>query len=143
MDYANTTNTLLTKSYKKKMQRLKNRALNIIYDCRGDLEELHCLAKLTSLWQRRDKQLLNLMYRCSLNQETYQQLLYPFAATRASPKIRFDIPKPNLERFKSFPLYSGAQLWDQLSADTQRAPNPLYFKSRIPKTPDFAAYPVR
>lgn len=133
----------MTKANNKKIQRLQNRALRIIYDKHDSPEELHIKARLTAIQQRADKQLLNLMYQRSLTPSKYPQINNQQTATRTSEKVRFEIPRPNSERFKNFPHYRGVQLWDTLNVDTQRAPSYLYFKSRIPRDPDFVAYPVR
>lgn len=83
---------------RKKLQRLQNRALRIIYDHRDNLEELHCRANIAALRQRADKQLLNLMYRRSLNPKYPQVMNLSSTTTRASAKIRFDTPRPKVER---------------------------------------------
>lgn len=70
------------------------------------------------------------MFRRSGDHVKYP-LVTPSRVTRANKKLKFYIPKPNNEKFKSFPLYQGAYLWDHLSADTQRCDSYLAFKKRI------------
>lgn len=62
--------------------------------------------------------------------------------TRSTDEIKFDTPRPALERFKYFPIYRGSSLWDNLSAHIQHSQDYDTFKYRIPKTPDFVGYPV-
>lgn len=91
----------------KILQRLQNRALQIIYNSHSPLQELHTRAKLQPVRQRADRQLMFLMYRKSLLPETYPQLTNPAIETRTFDKIRFDILRPGLEKFKNFPCYRG------------------------------------
>lgn len=143
MEYSNIAYPLISKSLNIKKQRLQNRALKIIYSHQTNisLEEMHTNAKLTSLSQRADKQILSMMFKRSLLPDTYKQLSSE-GITRLNQKIRFDNPKPNLERFKYFPQYYGSNLWNALDHSTQKSESFALFKSRIPRTPDFTQYPV-
>lgn len=143
MEYANFTYPLVPVSLRKKLQRLQNRALKIIYQINDNqsLPELHITAKLTSLDQRANRQLACLMYKRSLCPISYPHLPNP-RATRSTEKIRFNLPRPNNEKFKKFPLYAGSQIWDRLDQLTQHAPDYTLFKSRLSKTPDFDNFPV-
>lgn len=150
IEYANITHTLLTKSISRKLQRLQNRALNIIYYShylpvqeRQAMEELHMLAKIEPVRQRADRQLICLMFRRSHDACRYPQITgSENSNTRASRKIRFEVPKPKTERFKQFPHYRGAKLWDSLEASTQQILSYESFKRSIPKVPNFNLYPV-
>lgn len=103
------------------MQRLQNRALRIIFGHHQNLStnELHEQANLTNLVTRANQHLTCLMYK-----QAHYFSAYPFVpnawVTRANQKIRFNLPRPTTERYKQFPLYYGAKLWDLLHHNTQR-----------------------
>lgn len=143
MEYANITYTLVPAQLRKKLQRLQNRALKIIFKKHDShmLPDLHTQAKLTSLDQRASRQLTCLMYKRSRDPTKYP-LHIPPRATRQNEKIRFDLPKPNYEKFKKFPLYVGSKLWEELDHTTQRIPDYLHFKASLPKCPNFTRFPV-
>lgn len=143
MEYSNFIYPLVPITLRKKLQRLQNRALKIIFKNIDNLSlpELHNNAKLTSVEQRASRQLTCLMYKRSHNPSDYP-LLTTARHTRQNEKIRFDLPKPNSEKFKRFPLYVGSKLWDLLDHSTQRTPEYFHFKAKLPKTPDFNSYPV-
>lgn len=94
------------------------------------VDELHRMANLVPLAQRSDAQLLCLMFRRSFNNSKYP-LLQSKVDTRSTLKIKFQIPRPNKERYKSFPHYLGSQLWDRLPVDVQLADTYLGFKARV------------
>lgn len=143
IEYGNITNSLINKTQYKKIQRLQNRALNIIYnnDHSLSLEDKHIKAKLPTVAQRADRQLLCLMYRRSWQPDIYPQISSAIN-TRGNSKIHFNIPRPTIERFKNFPLYKGAQLWDALPASTQKAVTYDMFKACLSRTIDFERYPI-
>lgn len=143
MEYANFTYTVVPNHLSKKLQRLQNRAVKIIYKCHDNqaLPKLHTQAKLTSIDQRASKQLTCLMYKRSHNPTEFPQIQQTHAS-RSAEKIKFDLLKPNNEKFKKFPLYAGAKLWDTLELSTQCAPEYHLFKAKLPKTPNFTSYPV-
>lgn len=81
------------------------------------------------------------MYKRSLDPDEYTQIDNS-GITRANEKIRFYLPKPSIERFKYFPHYYGAKLWDQLHVNVQKSVTYLSFKNQLPKEPLFELYPV-
>lgn len=144
MEYANIIYSLVPISLRKKLQRLQNQALKLIYartDYVHDLEFLHITAKLTTIEQRANRQLILLTYRRAHNPYDYP-LLPQTTSTRSSEKMKFLLPRPKYEKFKRFPLYVGSQLWDKLDQETQTAEHYLLFKQKIPRTPNFMDYPV-
>lgn len=141
LEYSNVIFSLISKKQRKKMQRLQNRALTIVYSQHGDYAAPHTCAKLASLAQRADRQLVCLMYRRATHNDHYP-LVDSHGVTLSSSKTRFNIPRPKLEKFKQFPLYYGARIWDNLDLATQKSNDYEIFKMKIPKTPDFARYPV-
>lgn len=146
IDYANILHPLIPVAQYRKLQSLQNRALRIIFspDTSMSKEEMHIIAKLTSIRQRADKQILCLMFKRSLQPDIYPQVITNVDSrrTRGSEKIHFCLPRPTIEKFKKFPLYYGAQLWDTLGPDVQCSETYLRFKYRISSAPDFECYPV-
>lgn len=115
MEYANIIYTLYTVTQNRKLQRLKNRALNIVYYPNREnlsVTEMHQQIPLESI--AGDRQLLGLMYRHSKHPD----------------------------KFKRFPQYQWMQLWDRLEASTQRAPTYTGFKTHLPRSPNLIVYPV-
>lgn len=114
------------------MQRLQDRALRIVYfkDRILQSHELHKKAKLLTLERRSEAQLLCLMFKRSYNNVKYR-LIDPNRVTRAKDKIKFYVPRPTNEKFKSFPFYQGSLLWDQMPPETQKSDSYLAFKVRI------------
>lgn len=82
------------------------------------------------------------MYKRSKCPDAYPLMASNRLGTRSMDKIKFSIPRPTLEKFKTFPLYQGSILWDNLSSDIQHTPELLAFKNRLSKIPDFETYPV-
>lgn len=130
LEYSNVIFSLLQKKDRSKFQRLQNRALRVIFPNIHSTDELHTLAKLSTLESRADSQLVCLMYKRAHYSDDYP-MLPNTGSTRANHKIRFDIPRPRYERFKAHPLYHGAHLWDKLDASTQKAVTYQHFKSQI------------
>lgn len=143
MEYSNILSSLIPKNLARKKQSLQNRALKIIFshELQSSKEDLHLKAKLTSISQRADKQLLCSMFKRSHQPEKYAQIDRG-GITRQSDKVKFDLPRPRIERFKAFPHYRGANLWDSLSCAHQHALSLLSFKNQLGKQPNFEQYPV-
>lgn len=131
-EYSNLSYSLVPAVLRKKMQRLQNRSLRIIFFRDNDLSiaELHTKAKLVPLAERSDTQLLCLMYRRSFDDIKYPHLP-SVVDTRTRHKIKFYVPRPRKERYKNFPFYRGSQLWDRLPVDIQQADTYQGFKTRI------------
>lgn len=102
------------------------------------------MAKLPSAQQRSKRQLACLMCKRARLPTKYAQVERGNQQinTRSNEKICFSIPKPTCERFRSYPLYVGSQLWDTLNLDQQRAPSHDAFKNRTMKEINLNTYPV-
>lgn len=109
---------------------MQNRALRLIFPNTNSTDETHRLAKLNTIEIRADVQLHCLMSRRSLNRADFP-LLPNTCPTRLSEKIRFIVPRPRLERYKSFPLYKGLSLWDRLPAHIQKSDCYEVFRNKI------------
>lgn len=143
IEYANITHSLVSSKQLQKMQRLQNRALRIVYRHISDvnISDLHIRANLGTLAQRAYRQTLCLMYRRA-HQSDYYPTVTNDGITRASDKIKFLLPRPTTERFKKFPIYYGASLWDELDSAVQKTDDYCIFKMRIVKRPDLTRFPV-
>lgn len=143
LEYANVLDPLVPKQLLIKKQRSQNRALRIIFKQQQSINklDLHRKAKLATLHQRADKQILCNFYKRSLKPDKYPQLDNT-GITRLNLKIRFNMPMPTIERFKQFTTYYGMKLWDELPKETQMADSYLSFKNRVLNKPDFIKYPI-
>lgn len=143
MEYGNIVNSLIPLNQRRKLQRIQNRDLKIIYTNlpTTTTEDLHIRAKIAPIAQRSDRQLLCLMYRRAQLPDKYPQI-QTNVTTRANERIRFATPRPKTEKYKKYPMYRGSQLWDTLSPETQKLTSYELFKYSIPKTPNFQEYPV-
>lgn len=100
------------------------------------------MAKLPPIKQRAERQLLCLMYKKSRLLRNIPSPLEPSTSTRSSDKIKFEIPAPLCERYKHYPMYKGAQLWNSLTAGDQRIEPYATFKKYVMRNIDFNSYPV-
>ena len=100
---------------------------------------LHLEGKLQSLEQRRDLQLLKLMYHQSKNDENIKVAK---RHTRATEKIVFNIPTRCTPKYLNSSYYLGSQMWNNLNEATQRMEDikkfeksvaSLYKTYRVPK----------
>ena len=132
MDYAAFVLMSCGKGSKKDMQILQNNALRIcLRYCMVDhvtVEQLHEEAKLQSLEQRRNFQVLKLLYDCS---KDIKYLKRTANRTRAEAKIVFDIPDKCTTKFLISPFYKGTQVWNSLPENVQRSPNDYVFSKHI------------
>lgn len=135
-EYDNLTFTMVPKALTQKLQRLQNCALKVVY-CREygiTPQESHYRARLLPLAQRADQQLLCLMYKRSYNTIKYPHVVQNLdLVTRSRSKTKFDVPRPNYEKFKQFPLYHGSVLWDTLPYSTQNADSYSVYKNKLKK----------
>lgn len=84
------------------------------------------------------------MYKRSLKPDKYPQVLSQSATRliRANDQIRFALPRPTSEKYKKFPMYKSAQLWNALPASTQKLQTYNLIKYSIPKAANFEDYPI-
>ena len=102
-----------------KLQVLQNDALRTCYNIRlrdrMSIKKLHNEAKLLSLEQRRNIQLLSLMYSHKDNLDVRR---VPNRDTRAAIRYKFYTERYNNIKYKNSPYYKGAALWDMLPLAT-------------------------
>ena len=90
--------------------------------------DLHKEAKILSLCQRREKQLLTLMYK--LSQKGILRKITD-RATRQQEKYVFKTDTKIGKNYERSPYYQGTLHWDKLPKETQFAENIFEFKKRL------------
>ena len=104
------------------IQKLQNHALRICYNVRlrdkVSIVHMHARAGLLSLEQRRQKQLLSLMFiykqRCDVARVHGRM-------TRAAQHFAFARERYQCIKYKNSPYYKGALLWDSLPIETRNS----------------------
>ena len=108
-------------SDKNELQILQNNGLRICYNVRlrdmVSIERMHNLAHLLSLDQRRQKQVLFLMF-IHKNRHVEACRIHP-TNTRAANVYSFVREKYNNVKYKNSSYYKGSLLWDTLPASTR------------------------
>ena len=133
-DYGGFLAMSLSKEKRNELQKIQNDILRI---CNGtrvvdrvSTEILHNKAKLLSLNQRRQKQLLTLMYIYS--KEDNVQLI-PVRNTRNANKFVFKTETKIGTKYENSPFYKGTKLWNGLTQDIQSADDKWIFKTHVNK----------
>ena len=115
-----------------KLQKLQNRALRLCFnvvDQRSiSVLDLHRQANILTLEQRREKQLLGIMYDVSKKLEFVRPQR---AATRQADKIMLDFDIAQCGIYAHSPYVTGCYLWNKLDAITQKSENKHAYKARI------------
>ena len=97
---------------------------------RVSIDKLHKKSKLLALEQRREKQLLLLMYTYS--KEDNVQAINE-RNTRSANEFIFRTESKIGTKYENSPFYVGTKLWNILSRDVQFADNKWIFKACISK----------
>ena len=120
-------------SEKYDLQLLQNNALRICHNVRlrdgFSIERMHQRANLLSLEQRRQKQVLFLMFMYKERHENVRRV-YP-RNTRAAHVYSFVQERYHNVKYKNSSYYKGSLLWDTLPVDTRRCMNILDLKKSI------------
>ena len=90
--------------------------------------DLHKTAKLGSVFQRWDKQLLMIMYDES---RRIGNIVEPTRATRQALKLNFRQYKLHNTKYIKSPYIRGKNIWDRLPQGTQQLPCKIAFKNSI------------
>ena len=90
--------------------------------------ELHKNAKLGSVYQRWDQQLLMIMYEES---KRVDNIVEPVRATRQALKLNFRQYKLHNKKYTKSPYVRGKVIWDKLPRETQQLPCKIAFKNFI------------
>ena len=141
-DYGGFLMVSCNKGQKKDLQVLQNNALRMClrYKLVDRISErrLHIESKLQSLDQRREYQLLKLMY---LHSKCVYNIKVANRCTRGAEKVVFNIPTRCTTTYLNSPYYIGTQLWNDLSNITQRSENIRQFEKSV--SPLYRVYQER
>ena len=128
-DFAGFMLTSCTVGQKRELRKLQNRGIRtcLLYHRREhiSIQRLHNEFKIISLEQRRQVQLLKLIFVRSKNQ-TY--LKVSVRETRGNVKVKFDIMSRTTTKYLNSPFLRGTVLWDKLPVETQKAESMYEFK---------------
>ena len=115
-----------------KLQRLQNRALRMCFDVNIPIDirttELHNMARIDTLQQRRELSLLCMMY------DLKQLGLYEKIGdriTRQCDKYIFHYDIANVGAYMRSPYYIGARSWNKMPANIQDARTKSHFKYEV------------
>ena len=115
-----------------KLQRLQNRALRMCFDVYNPIDtsvnDLHVMARVKLLNERRDLSLLCIMY------EMKQMQLYERVGeriTRQHDKYIFQTDVVNVGTYARSPYYCGSMLWNKLPSRIHEARTKAHFKSEL------------
>ena len=111
------------------LQVLQSDALRNCYSVRRkdkvSIKTLHTKAKLLSLDQRRQKQLLSLMY---IHKNSSDVARIHNRNTRGADRYHFYLERYNTVKYKNSPYYKGSELWDMLLLSTIESETLFNFK---------------
>ena len=120
-------------SDRKDLQTLQNNALRVCFNVklrdRVAVRGLHVRSNLLSLEQRRQVQLLSLMFILKERHRNVRRIYN--RRTRAADVYSFTRERYNCVKYRSSPYYKGSLLWDTLSPETKRCISLSDFKKRI------------
>ena len=115
-----------------KIQVLQNNATRIakkINDPRGiDVDILHRDFDLEKMVERRDRQLLSIIYSRAQERVNVKE---PVRQLRGNVKVQLVLPIRMTELYMKSPLYRGVQLWNKLSHSIQHSPSKVIFMQRL------------
>ena len=90
--------------------------------------DLHDRVKLSSVFQRWDKQLLLIMFD---EARDVDNVIAPVRVTRQSLKLNLRQYKLHNKKYINSPYIRGKALWDKLPRDTQLLPTKFEFRNKI------------
>ena len=120
-------------SDRHELQVLQNNALRICYNVRLrdriSIDCMHVRSNLLSLEQRRQKQMLNLMFIYKSRHDDIRRV--HARNTRAANVYSFARERYNNIKYKNSPYYKGYLLWDMLSVDARNCDTLIEFKKHL------------
>ena len=132
LDYAGFMLYSINQSDKNDLQILQNDALRTCYNVfrryRLSLKNLHTQARLLSLDQRRQIQLLSLMY---IHKNTVNPARVNTRITRGAERYRFITERCQTAKYRNSPYYRGAVMWDLLLKTTTECNTLFDFKMTL------------
>ena len=137
LTYCQTVWHFCKQSERRKLERLQERALRIIYNCRTDTyEDLLRRGKLPSLYNRRLQEIVTLMYkvRNGLVPDYIGELFNFKNKVYSLRNADFDIPRYSTVRYGKHSIrYLGPYLWSRLSPSDRQQPSLDSFRRNIRK----------
>ena len=132
LDYSGFLLIACNKSDRSDLQKLQNHALRICFNVRlrdrVSTMQMHARAGLLSLEQRRQKQLLCLMF---IHKQRHNVARVHGRMTRAAQIFSFVRERYNCIKYKNSSYYKGALLWDSLPIITRNSNSLLEFKRHL------------
>ena len=133
-DYGGFLSLSMINESKNDLQVMQNDILRICNNSRIadkiSIGKLHKKARLLSLSQRWEKQLLSLMYHCSKHENVRK---IGERVIRYNQKFVFKTETRIGSKYENSPFYKGTVLWNKLAKDTQFLGNIFMFKIEIGK----------
>ena len=121
-----------TLGQKRELRKLQNRGIRtcLLYNRRDHIPipRLHNEIKVLSLEQRRQIQLLKLLFHRSKKQ---RHLKISARTTRGNMKVKFDIMSRTTTKYLNSPFLRGTVLWDKLPAEIQKTETIYKFKKML------------
>ena len=132
LDYGDFVIESANEEFSESLQILQNHCLRVcvaIYDPRLiSRKELHALCFCRTLSERRNYNILNLMYKFSRNPDN---VMTPVRVLRDNDKIKFKVQRPKGQLYRNSPLYRGYRLWSKLKAEVQSIESLGKFMNKI------------
>ena len=133
-DYVNFMLVSCNKSDRHDLQVIQNDALRTCFNVRRrdrlSVLKMHVKAKLLSLTQRRNIQLLGLMYEHSKNPANLRVYI---RNTREADRNVFHVERYQNLKYKNSPYFVGCELWNNLPLDVIHSPTVQQFKIALKK----------
>ena len=135
LDYCGFLLISCTKSQEMNCKKKQNSAIRtcLSYNLvdRISIDRLHHEMGLISIEQRRNIQLLKLMF---IRSKKLENVKIPVRLLRGNCKIKFRLMTKRTGKYLNSPLYRGSILWDQLDENIQKSCTILEFTKAICKT---------
>ena len=132
LDYAGFMGLSFNIEDKKELQIMQNDVLRYCYNVRladrVTIVASHERAKLSSLEQRRIRQLLGLQFLLYMK-DTGR--LVTRANTRSQQKYVFKVDTKIGKKYERSPYYIGTRLWNKLNKDIQKSDNIYVFRNKV------------
>ena len=133
LDYAGFAIISCNVSDRTDLQTLQNHALRICYNVRlrdrVSIRKMHVKARLLSLEQRRQLQILSLMFIYKKRHTDVRRIFNRH--TRAADRFAFVRERYNCVKYRNSPYYKGSLLWDTLPINARDSATMLEFKKYL------------
>ena len=127
IDYNDIIYGLLTQQQETKLQRVQNRALRTVFQGKTlSVVEMHSLAKIDTLKERRNLHLMTLMQKRA-DDELY--IDHTNRVTRQGTATLLKVPHPMTKMLCKAPIYKGGVMWNNLTPRTRKSQSTLAFKN--------------